>query len=362
MMRVLIWGAGSGAYKYLEGHMEMLDYIDIPAVIDGQGRNGTNEYFRMPNGKKIKKILPEQISNYQYDYIVVLSSYFDEIRDEAQYWKINNEKILQGAEFYILWVGDGYWKFKQKYSIWLKYINYDITGEKSDYVWVFWLQGYEAAPELVQKCIESIKKYSEGLNFQFITMQNYKDYIEVPDYIICKLEAGIITPTFFSDILRLLLLDKYGGFWLDATIFCLGDFKRLCIKEDFFMFHITDKNDGRIASSWFIYAKRGHILVKKTLHLLLRYCMEMERMEHYYIFHFFFRMAAESCESEWSKVPAIEVTDCYLLLQKINDEFDIEELQKMARKMPIQKLNRRRKIDKSKRDTYYYYITSKREM
>lgn len=358
MLKILVWGTGQGAVRYLEKHMEMLDYIEVLAFVDGKKSDNTAEYFVMPNGAKKVKISPKEISQYSYDYITVLSSYYEEIKNDVVKFGVSSNRIMLGKEFYLFWVKKGYLDFRQKYGEWLKKKEYANIEEKSNYVWVSWLQGYDEAPILIQRCIDSIRKYSEGQNFCFITMQNYKEYVDVPDYLIQKLEAGRITLTFFSDILRLLLLDKYGGLWVDATVFCMGDFKYLYNENDFFVFHITDQNDGRVAASWLFYSKRGHVFVKETLHLLLRYCMEVGKMEHYYIIHYFFRMVTECYSEIWDKMPVAEVTDCYLLSKKINELYSKKEWENMRDKMPIQKLNRRWRTDKYGEDTFYCYITS----
>lgn len=358
MLRILIWGTGQRAVNYLWKHLEMLDYINILAFVDGKKAGDITEYFIMPNGAEKEKISPLRISEYFYDYIVVLSSYYDEIVCEAVHYGVSTVHIMQGTEFYLFWIKKGYIDFKQKYGTWLERRQYDIVEENSDYIWVSWLQGYEEAPKLIQKCIDSIKQYSQGQNFCFVTMQNYKEYVDVPDYLIEKLEDGIITLTFFSDILRLLLLDKYGGLWVDATVFCIGNFKYLYKGSDFFAFRITGEDDGRVAASWFIYSKKSHVLVRETLNLLLQYCSRLERMEHYYIIHYFFRMVAECYEEIWKKVPMNVVSDCYLLYKKINKKFSLGELEMIEEKMPVQKLNRRIRINTKEEDTFYHYLIS----
>ena len=57
-----------------------------------------------------------------------------------------------------------------------------------------------------------------------LTKENLSQYCSIPDHIYQKLEAGIITLTHFSDIVRVTALAVRGGLWLDATIFATGDF------------------------------------------------------------------------------------------------------------------------------------------
>ena len=48
---------------------------------------------------------------------------------------------------------------------------------------------------------------------------NYTQYIQFPDHLNQILETGKIGLANFSDCIRIALLAKYGGLWLDATIF-----------------------------------------------------------------------------------------------------------------------------------------------
>ena len=44
----------------------------------------------------------------------------------------------------------------------------------------------------------------------------------MPEYIVKKWEKGRIPAALFSDLLRLELLIKYGGTWIDSTVLCTG--------------------------------------------------------------------------------------------------------------------------------------------
>lgn len=89
-----------------------------------------------------------------------------------------------------------------------------------DCIWVCWWQGLDSAPELVKKCIESIQKNAGNHEVIIITEDNYKEYVNIPKWVEDKKNAGIISLTNYSDLLRLSLLAEHGGMWLDATFFC----------------------------------------------------------------------------------------------------------------------------------------------
>lgn len=92
-------------------------------------------------------------------------------------------------------------------------------------IWCCWWQGEASMPELVQLCHTRLKQVipDEQAELHLITLENYTEYVELPEHIVEKFKRGIITMTTMSDVLRFHLLDKYGGYWLDATVFFTGE-------------------------------------------------------------------------------------------------------------------------------------------
>lgn len=109
--------------------------------------------------------------------------------------------------------------FKKNYShIIEKYKNYSESSTLvDDYnIWVFWAQGEENMPELVRACYKNLCKQN-GAAVKLLTMENLNDYVEIPFYVFDKLKRGTMTYTHFSDLLRVSLLAKHGGVWVDST-------------------------------------------------------------------------------------------------------------------------------------------------
>lgn len=103
----------------------------------------------------------------------------------------------------------------------LKSINKNCIGQSnSRIIWIFWWQGYNCMPSIVQHCVGSVKSHANGYKVILITKKNIYKYAHIPNYIYNKVKKGCITLTHFSDILRFNLLNNYGGLWCDATIYC----------------------------------------------------------------------------------------------------------------------------------------------
>lgn len=356
MLKILIWGTGSGAVKYLKLRFEMLRYINIIAFVNGQKTDNKTEYFQLPDNTKKNIIPPKEILKYDFDYIAVISSYFKEIKEEAIKIGIEEKKIITSEELYELWSMEGYEAFEKKYQKWIVHKEYSITNKRSDYVWVLWLQGYENAPILVQKCIDSIKKYTKGKNFRLVTLNNLSDYINVPSYIMEKFKDGKMGSAHFSDIIRVLLLEKYGGIWMDATIYLCDKLPEKIENNDFFVFRTGISDTNSLASSWFINTCKNHIFLKEMKNLLIQYWQENEKQEHYYIFHYFFKMVTNCYKEEWNKIPYIDNSKCYLLFSCINDRYSNEYMNYIRKKSPIQKLNRRQEIKENNYHSFFGHL------
>ena len=74
--------------------------------------------------------------------------------------------------------------FVDGWSEWSSGFNSPVgTGKR--YVWSCWWQGEDNAPQLVKKCWECQgKNIPEGVEHIIIIWENYRNYIEFPEYII----------------------------------------------------------------------------------------------------------------------------------------------------------------------------------
>lgn len=118
-------------------------------------------------------------------------------------------------------------------------INYEFNScnqKNSKIIWTLWMQGYENAPELVKSTIDSIRKFAELNNFQFILLEEntIEKYIVFPKLIKEKMDLGVIDYTKISDILRVSLLAKYGGTWVDATIYMKEEFDSSLLLQNYY--------------------------------------------------------------------------------------------------------------------------------
>lgn len=225
-------------------------------------------------------------------------------------------------------------------------------------IWIFWWQGMDHAPALVQKCYQSVKENLQDWEIIFITEQNYIKYTTFPEHIIEKQKNGNITLTHLSDLLRLELLIKYGGLWLDATVLCSsGVIPKSILNSDLFVYQAQKPGaDGHatIMSSWCMYAKSNNIILIATRELLYDYWKKNKKMDDYFLLHQFFTIACNQYPEEAKKIPPFCNSVPHILLLHLFDEYDGQYWEDLKRMTCFHKLSYKLDEEKVEKNGTYY--------
>ena len=118
-------------------------------------------------------------------------------------------------------------------------------------IWTYWMQ--PDIPPIVQKCIETWEVHNPTYEIRILTRENLQEYIDVD---IVNL-PGNNSLARESDFVRLNILAKYGGFWIDASTICRKPFEWIqerSIEKQFFGYYIPNfTTDQRypVIESWF---------------------------------------------------------------------------------------------------------------
>jgi hypothetical protein len=130
-------------------------------------------------------------------------------------------------------------------------------------IWIYWEQGWNNAPPICKICLDSWKQFNNNWKINILDKNNICDFIDIsfiPNF--WKINPIQIR----ADIIRTLLIQKYGGVWVDATLFCvkpldewLYDFFNINNNEDIFMFMVENKIN--VASNWFIACHKDNYII-----------------------------------------------------------------------------------------------------
>jgi hypothetical protein len=225
-----------------------------------------------------------------------------------------------------------------------KYGNVDgesvSQGKKSPVIWWCWLQGLENAPELVRACYESCRQL--GLEIKVITEENYTQYVTLPDFVLRKRAAGVISNAHFSDILRLELLTEYGGTWIDATVLVTGK-GILKYMEDTRLFCFKHLDGGREnpmvrMGNWFISACSHDRLLTDTEAMLYAHWRAEEQAAHYFVFHFCFSIACRRNMKLWESVPSVSDVPPHIMQEEMYRAYTDKDWERLCAMSDVHKL------------------------
>lgn len=242
----------------------------------------------------------------------------------------------------------------------------NLPHKHSNYVWICWLQGIENAPLIVKKCYNSLVDNLVDRDIVLLTEDNYKNWVSFPNHIQRKIDNGTITRTHMSDLLRLELLEHYGGTWIDATVYCSGkNIPSYILNSDFFIYQCMKPGlDGHASrtSSWFITSCTNHPIILLTKNLLYEYWETHNDMVDYFLVHDMIELAIESYPEEWMKVVPFSSSIPHILLLRLGESFD-ENVWNATKKMtPFHKLSWKfsdDQMDLFEQDGTYYTILIK---
>lgn len=156
-----------------------------------------------------------------------------------------------------------------------------VTVDMPSYVWVMWWQGEQQAPEIIKKCIASIRHYAgEGREVVVIDQQNYAQWISLPNYVIEKYQRGTLPVQYVSDLARLMLINQYGGVWIDATFLLVKQIPQEYFEKPFYTCHTIN---GAKWTGFFIGGCASNAVIKPVCELLLEYWEKEDVLIDYFL-------------------------------------------------------------------------------
>lgn len=249
------------------------------------------------------------------------------------------------------------------------YDGQTLVHEKNKIVWFCWLQGMWKAPAVVKACYESLRRNLPDRDIKVIDAENWNEYVELPEHIVRRWEKKQIPPAHFTDLIRLQLLIKYGGTWIDSTVLCTGlkpeseDATSALLVADLFMFQYTrpgsDKWGG--IGNWFISSCTNNEVLMVLRDMLYAYWKDYCCLLDYYIFHLFFTMLRDVYPQEIAAMPYRYAVPSITLVHHWGEKFDKEKWERFTSKVCFHKLayGVKKEILEGKGNYYHYIVEGK---
>ncbi|MCI5073598.1 capsular polysaccharide synthesis protein [Oricola sp.] len=176
-------------------------------------------------------------------------------------------------------------------------------------IWTLWFQGWENAPELVKQCARSWEIKNPGWCVRRLTRDDLPELLPNQAQPLENLLDSNAPLEAVSDIIRIELLARYGGVWVDSTTYCVRPLEGWIDEascEGFFAFDRPVPD--RMLSSWFLAANTGSYITRKWRDATRIYWADRKEPDHYFWFH---RLFAETYQADthfkaiWDKVPTL---------------------------------------------------------
>lgn len=402
--KIIFWGSGNVAREFMKRHLSFIQTVKVVGFTDSDEKKWQSCFI----GYNI--FPPDILLKQDFDYILILSSYFDEIKEIlVEQYNVLPRKIMSiddADQMYVRSVygsKDGrkfvsrllcaefafsekiydkmleemdnmfsYYFLKEKYMSFIKnawkdfgHNDWEIEDikhiEKKDTpIWICWLQGIENAPDIVKCCVNSIISNVEG-KIHIIDYSNYSEYVSIEEYILNKHKSGVISKTHFSDILRLALLCKYGGVWMDATLFMMdAGLPDYIYKLPVFMYRLRRTMDmgyldSRLFTTWFIKSEKNNPILN-VLYKMIEEYWKVENENPYYIFHYFLRMVWDNYAIEKNYGYRLNIYDdgCRVLSGLMDKKYDKVLWTMIKETSPLQKLTYKDKWESKEGEKSFY--------
>lgn len=243
--------------------------------------------------------------------------------------------------------------------------NLKNIGSYNYKIWVFWWQGIDdSTPFIVKKCIDSIKRNFLDHEVVFVNKDNYKNYVEIPEYIIDKVNKGIITITHFSDIMRACLLSKHGGVWLDATCYLTDSIEKDIEKYCFYSnkLHNDGTYDNAVDkakwSAFFLASCPDNPILLNLRNILFEYWKTHLNLINYFLVDYCIELSYEKFDNLKQIIDEVPFNNPHLhdLEPLLLKEFNKEEFENMKKGTKLFKLTYKIDFNKTTENSYCYRL------
>lgn len=218
-------------------------------------------------------------------------------------------------------------------------------GKYAGCAWTMWWQGENAAPDIVRTCWETQKAYlPHGVEHKIITKDNFREYINIPDYVLDKYEKGYVMPAHLSDIVRCCLLYKYGGVWLDSTILMCAPMPKECMRYSIYTRTTAGRefNSKAVWAIWFLCAQKGEELFRFVMEAYFYYFRHYDKIKYYLMTDYLIGIACNMFPEICNKLNVIPHNNigAMELGKHLKEPYNEHDYRKYTENTFIQKLTR----------------------
>lgn len=124
-------------------------------------------------------------------------------------------------------------------------------------IWSYW--DNPEVPEFIADCKKNWAKFAPNYEIKQLNRNNIENYVNMPE------NWQSLKSYRQADVLRLKLLEKYGGIWMDASILLLDNPDKF-VDGDITLFTTPSTTQNNpVYENWFIASTKGNEIIKKWI-------------------------------------------------------------------------------------------------
>ena len=201
-------------------------------------------------------------------------------------------------------------------------------------VWSMWWQGEAQADKLFRMCIDSARRHTHQ---PVITLDkdNYRQYFELPDYILRKHAEGKIALQHICDLMVVSILAAEGGFFTGATVWWSQDATEELLRAPFWTCRaVSESRVNMSRSRWVGYVMGGRrefplfAFARDCLH---EYWQNCDKAVDYLMLDYIFELAYQNIPCVRAAIDALPPQNNMLrneLIYHLSDSYDPERFKR----------------------------------
>ena len=201
-------------------------------------------------------------------------------------------------------------------------------------VWSMWWQGEAQADKLFRMCIDSARRHTHQ---PVITLDkdNYRQYFELPDYILRKHAEGKIALQHICDLMVVSILATEGGFFTGATVWWSQDATEELLRAPFWTCRaVSESRVNMSRSRWVGYVMAGRKefpLFSFARDCLQEYWKNSDKIVDYLLLDYVFELAYQNIPCVRAAIDALPPQNNMLrneLIYHLSDSYDPERFKR----------------------------------
>ena len=229
-------------------------------------------------------------------------------------------------------------------------------------IWILWIQGWDKAPELAISCLASWERHNPDYVIHALDQKSLKNFIPS-----INLASILSTPKeleAISDQIRLELLSRYGGVWVDATAMCaksLSSWLPEHMEKGFFAFE--KPSSDREISSWFLASQKNNYIISRWHSAVKKYWEQrVSRHSYFWLHELFFELCSKDMlfREIWGSVKKISAQNPFHFgpnsprLKESLDKFCLSYFENQS--IPVFKLTHKIEVDPTRETLFSQFI------